>query len=147
MVTPTIVAIVAATIAIKMYGNGAEYFAGILLTIVMLIFAEVTPKTIAAIYPERIAFPASWLLQPLLKILYPIIWLVNHLSNGVVRTMGFNPKGKRDDMLSREELRTVVDESTGEEVHSDHQGMLINILDLENVTVNDIMVPRLRLES
>jgi len=135
-------AIVAATIAIRLYGNGAEYIAGILLTVAMLIFAEVTPKTIAALYPERIAFPASVLLKPLLKLLYPVVWTVNHMSNGLVRVMGFNPANKRDDILSKEELRTVVDESTGEEIPSDHQGMLINILDLENVTVNDIMVPR-----
>lgn len=135
-------AIVTAIIAIKLYGAGAEFVAGLLLTIVMLIFAEVTPKTLAALYPERIAFPASLLLKPLLKIFYPVVWMVNHFSNGLLRIMGFNPKDKRDDLLSKEELRTVVDESTGEEVPSDHQGMLINILDLENVTVNDIMVPR-----
>ena len=135
-------AIVAATIAIKLYGNGAEYLAGVVLTVVMLIFAEVTPKTIAALYPERIAFPASWVLKPLLKVLYPVVWTVNHFSNSLVRLMGFNPDSQRDDILSKEELRTVVDESTGEEIPSDHQGMLINILDLENVTVNDIMVPR-----
>lgn len=135
-------AIVAALIALRLYGSGSEFLAGILLTIVMLIFAEVTPKTLAALYPERIAFPASWVIKPLLKILSPVVWLVNHISNGLLRLIGFNPSGQRDDALSKEELRTVVDESTGEEIPSDHQGMLINILDLEKVTVNDIMVPR-----
>lgn len=135
-------AIVAALIALRLYGSGSEFIAGILLTIVMLIFAEVTPKTLAALYPERIAFPASWVIKPLLKILSPVVWLVNRISNGILRLFGFNPDGQRDDALSKEELRTVVDESTGEEIPSDHQGMLINILDLEKVTVNDIMVPR-----
>lgn len=134
-------AIVTAAIAIRLYGQGSELVAGVLLTIFMLIFAEVTPKTIAALFPERLAFPASLVLQPLLKILYPVVWLVNHCSNAILRLMGFDPASVRDDSLSKDELRTVVDES-GEEIPSDHQGMLINILDLEKVTVNDIMVPR-----
>jgi magnesium and cobalt exporter, CNNM family len=135
-------AIVAALIAVRLFGNGYEFVAGIVLTIVMLIFAEVTPKTLAALYPERIAFPASWVLKPMLKFLSPMVWLVNHFSNGLLRLVGVDATGNRNDMLSKEELRTVVDESTGEEIPSDHQGMLINILDLEKVTVNDIMVPR-----
>lgn len=134
-------AIVAAIIAVHLYGEGSEFVAGALLTIVMLIFAEVTPKTIAALHPERIAFPASYILKPLLRVLYPVVWLVNHFSNGLLKMLGFNPENVRDDVLSKEELRTVVDESR-EGIASDHQGMLINILDLEKVTVNDIMVPR-----
>lgn len=135
-------AIVTAAIAIQLYGQGSEFIAGILLTIVMLIFAEVTPKTIAALHPERFAFPASYVLKPLLKVLYPVVWLVNHVSNGLLRLLGFNPENAPGDALSKEELRTVVDESSSEEIPTDHQGMLINILDLEKVTVNDIMVPR-----
>jgi Mg2+/Co2+ transporter CorB len=135
-------AIVAAIIAVKLYGSGSELIAGILLTVVMLIVSEITPKTIAALYPERVAFPASVILNPLLKLLTPLVRSVNHLSNSIVRLMGFNPNIKQRDMLSKEELRTVVDESTGQEIRSDHQGMLINILDLEKITVNDIMVPR-----
>lgn len=135
-------AIVAAAIAIRLFGQGSEFLAGVVLTIVMLIFAEVTPKTIAALHPERVAFPASVVLKPLLRLLYPVVWLVNHVSNALLRTMGFNPDDYQDDSLSKEELRTVVDESSGEEIPSGHQGMLINILDLETVTVNDIMVPR-----
>ncbi|MAT51388.1 MAG: magnesium/cobalt efflux protein [Porticoccaceae bacterium] len=134
-------AIVAAALAVRLYGRGSEYLAGILLTIVMLIFAEVTPKTLAAIFPERIAFPASYILKPLLKLLYPVVWIVNHVSNGLLRLFGVNTADVRDDSLSKEELRTVVDESS-DDTAGDHQGMLINILDLEKVTVNDIMVPR-----
>ncbi len=134
-------AIVAAAIAVRLYGQGYEFVAGVLLTIVMLIFAEVTPKTIAALHPEKIAFPSSFLLKPLLKLFYPVVWVVNHFSNGMLRMLGFDVDHVRNDSLSKDELRTVVDES-GEEIPSDHQGMLINILDLEKVTVNDIMVPR-----
>ncbi|HLS99602.1 MAG: HlyC/CorC family transporter [Porticoccaceae bacterium] len=134
-------AIVAAAIAVKLYGQGAEIAAGVVLTIVMLIVAEVTPKTIAALHPERIAFPASYLLKPLLKLLYPAVWLVNHASNGILRLFGINPENVQSDALSKDELRTVVDESSDAGA-TEHQGMLINILDLEKVTVNDIMVPR-----
>jgi len=134
-------AIIAAAIAVRLYGEGYEFVAGILLTVVMLIFAEVTPKTIGALHPEKLAFPASFVLQPLLQLLYPVVWLVNHVSNGMLRMAGFRLEHGRSDSLSKDELRTVVDES-GEEIPSNHQGMLINILDLEKVTVNDIMVPR-----
>lgn len=133
-------AIIAAVIAVRLFGAGSELWAGVLLTIVMLIFAEITPKTISALYPERIAFPSSYLLKPLLKLLYPAVWLVNHFSNALVKLMGFNPETASDDRLSKEELRTVVDESS--EDMADHQDMLINVLDLGSVTVNDIMVPR-----
>ncbi len=134
-------AIVAAMIAVRLYGQGSEFYAGVVLTIVMLVLAEATPKTIAALYPEKLAFPASYVIKPLLKLLYPVVWLVNHASNSLLRMMGFNPSDVRNDALSMEELRTVVDES-GEDIPIDHQGMLINILDLQKVTVNDIMVPR-----
>ncbi len=133
-------AIIAAVIAVRLFGQGSELWAGVLLTIVMLIFAEITPKTISALYPEKISFPASYVLKPLLKLLYPVVWSVNHVSNGMVRLMGFNPQKSSDDSLSKEELRTVVDESA--EDIAGHQDMLINVLDLESVTVNDIMVPR-----
>ncbi|MDM3872645.1 HlyC/CorC family transporter [Porticoccus sp. W117] len=134
-------AIVAAAIAIKLYGNGSEFLAGIALTIVMLIFAEVTPKTIAALHPERVAFPFSLLLKPLLTLLYPVVWLVNQVSNRLVRLFGVDPNKGSNDALSKDELRTVVDES-GSNIPTDNQGMLLNILELEDVTVDDIMVPR-----
>lgn len=112
------------------------------LTLVVLIFSEVTPKTIAALYPEKIAFPASHVLKPLLKLLYPLVATVNYLSNLLLRLLGFHPNPRRDDSLTREELRSVVFESTGKTISEDHQDMLVSILDLETVNVNDIMVPK-----
>ncbi len=112
------------------------------LTLVVLIFSEVTPKTIAALYPEKIAFAASHILKPLLKVLYPLVVVVNSLSNLLVRLLGFHPNPRRDDSLTREELRSVVFESTGKTISEDHQDMLVSILDLETVSVNDIMVPK-----
>ncbi|MDR5900630.1 MULTISPECIES: HlyC/CorC family transporter [Halomonas] len=111
------------------------------LTITILIFAEVTPKTYAAVKPERIAFPASLVLEPLLKLLYPLVWLVNVISNGLLRLIGVRSIDGDGDNLTRDELRTVVHEA-GTLIPHRHQAMLLSILDLENVTVNDIMVPR-----
>ncbi|MEC9482800.1 MAG: HlyC/CorC family transporter [Halomonas sp.] len=129
-------------IAIHFFGEvSGPAIATLVLTIVVLIFAEVTPKTFAAIKPERIAYPTSLALEPLLKLLYPLVWLVNALSNGLLRLAGVRNVEGGTDSLSRDELRTVVHEA-GAMIPRRHQAMLLSILDLENVTVNDIMVPR-----
>ena len=129
-------------IALRLYGEGSVWLASILLTIVILIFAEVTPKTIAALYPEKIAFPFSWLLRPLLTLLYPIVWTINHLSNGLALLFGVNTaKGHEHEHLNPDELRTVVGEAGGL-IPNDHRDMLLNILDLEKASVDDIMIPR-----
>jgi Mg2+/Co2+ transporter CorB len=113
------------------------------LTLVILIFAEVTPKTLAALYPEKISFPSSLILLPLLTLLYPFVYLVNGICNGLLALMRVRPAGGGDDTnsLSREELRTVVHEA-GAMIPKKHQDMLVGILDLEKVTAEDIMVPR-----
>lgn len=133
---------VASSIAIVLLGNPAPLTTAIVLTLVVLVFAEVTPKTIAALYPEKIAYPSSILLGLLLKLLYPVVWIINRISNTLVRMLGFHPQV--DDSLQQlnpEELRSVVHESRGR-LPKKRQGMLINILDLEKVRVDDIMVPR-----
>jgi len=133
---------IATIIAIHFFGDvSGPAIATLVLTIVILIFAEVTPKTYAAIKPERIAFPASLALEPLLKGLYPLVWLVNAMSNGLLRMLGVKNIEGGADNLTRDELRTVVHEA-GTMIPRRHQAMLLSILDLENVTVNDIMVPR-----
>ncbi len=129
-------------IAIRLYGEVGIAIAALLLTLVILIFAEVTPKTLAAFRPEMIAFSVSVVLKPLLKLLYPLVWLVNLLANAVLKTLGISPSDDNDTMaLSREELRTVVKEA-GSMIPQRHQQMLFGILDLEKVTVEDIMIPR-----
>lgn len=129
-------------IAIRLFGEGAIAPASILLTLAVLIFSEVTPKTIAALYPEKIAFPASLILKPLLFLLYPAVWLVNSLSNALARVFGVDTsKADTGEHLKPEELRTVVDEH-GDLIPDQHQGMLLNVLDLEKATVEDIMIPR-----
>ncbi|WP_303291367.1 HlyC/CorC family transporter [Marinobacter sp. SS5-14b] len=132
---------IATVIAIRVWGDAGIAIATILLTIVILIFAEVTPKTLAALFPEKIAFPASHVLGPLLKILYPLVWAVNLFTTGILRLLGVSSAQAGEDHLSREELRTVVNEA-GALIPARHKDMLVSILDLEKVTVNDIMVPR-----
>lgn len=133
---------IATSIAIAVLGDPAPIATAVILTLVVLIFAEVTPKTIAALYPEKIAYPSSLLLRLLLKLLYPVVWSVNFFSNALVRLLGFRPDASDSHQaLSQDELRTVVHESS-ERIPEQHQGMLLNILDLEKVTVNDILVPR-----
>lgn len=128
-------------IAIRLYGEGAIAIASVLLTLAVLIFAEVTPKTIAALHPERIAFPASFILKPLLYILHPAVWIVNTISNALAKIFGVDTTQTTSEHLRPEELRTVVDEH-GDLIPDQHQGMLLNVLDLEKVTVEDIMIPR-----
>lgn len=112
------------------------------LTVIVLIFAEVTPKSIAAAYPERIAFPASIVLTPLLWLLLPFVWFINGISNGFARLFGLDTSSASlGEHLHPEELRTVVDEA-GDLIPDQHQGMLLNVLDLEKATVEDILVPR-----
>ncbi|WP_148861915.1 HlyC/CorC family transporter [Marinobacter fonticola] len=132
---------IATVIAIRLWGDAGIAIATVLLTVVILIFAEVTPKTLAALFPERIAFPASYILQPLLKILYPIVWLVNLFTGAFLKLLRISAKDASTEHLSREELRTLVNEA-GALIPRKHKDMLVSILDLEKVTVNDIMVPR-----
>ncbi|WP_460231909.1 HlyC/CorC family transporter [Aurantivibrio plasticivorans] len=132
----------AGILCVELYGEYGLWVASIGLTAVLLIFAEVTPKTIAALHPEKIAFPASILLRPLLTILYPAVWLINHVSNYLARCFGVDPHSHNtDEHLHPDELRTVVNEA-GELIPDQHQAMLLNILDLEKATVEDIMIPR-----
>jgi len=128
-------------IALRLLGEpGIAIGAGIL-TLVILIFAEVTPKTLAALRPERIAFPAAFVYGPLLKLLYPLVWVVNAVANRTLKLVGVSPDEASSHALSSEELRTVVMEA-GVLIPKRHQNMLLSLLDLEQATVEDIMVPR-----
>ena len=134
-------ATIAALLALAWFGNAGAAIAPIVFTIIMLIFAEVTPKTFAARKPESVAYPASLLLKPLLVLFAPLVWAVSGMSNGLLRLLGVREEPAGTDDLSPEELRTVVNEAGGL-IPKRHQKMLLNILDLENVTVEDIMIPR-----
>lgn len=132
---------IATVIAIRLWGNAGILIATVALTLVVLIFAEITPKTIAALHPEGVAFPASLILLPLLKVMYPLVWLVNIVTNGLLKLLGVDPEGTSSDHISKEELRTIVSES-GAMIPAKRRSMLLNLLALEEVSVNDIMVPR-----
>jgi len=132
---------IATIIGIRLLGDYGFIFSTIALTLVILVFAEVTPKTIAALHPERFALPSAYVLAPLLKILYPLVWLINLFTRGIFKILGISTKNRSHYDLSSDELRIVVNEA-GTMIPQQHQQMLLSILDLEKVTVEDIMVPR-----
>ncbi|MCC7411239.1 MAG: HlyC/CorC family transporter [Gammaproteobacteria bacterium] len=128
-------------IGVRLLGEAGLAVQAVVLTITLLIFSEVLPKTLAALHPERVAFPATLVLTPLLRLCYPFVWFVNLIANGVLRVIGVRTEDAGEMALSREELRTVVKEA-GAMIPRKHQQMLFAILDLERITVEDIMVPR-----
>ncbi|HEY9197796.1 MAG TPA: CNNM domain-containing protein, partial [Gammaproteobacteria bacterium] len=132
---------VATVIGLRLFGETGIAIATGLLTLVVLIFSEVAPKTLGAMHPERIAFPAAFIYVPLLKLLYPLVWAVNKVANGLLGLMGVKPGSGGENSLSSEELRTVVLEA-GAMIPKRHQKMLLNLLDLEKASVEDIMIPR-----
>ncbi|MCJ8319767.1 MAG: CNNM domain-containing protein [Colwellia sp.] len=132
---------IATIIGLRLFGDMGVLIATIALTFVILIFAEVTPKTLAALHPEKVAFPSSILLKVLLKLLFPLVIAVNWITNGILMLMGINAEQREQHGLSSEELRTVVNEA-GALLPERDQKMLVSILDLENVSVEDIMIPR-----
>lgn len=132
---------IATVLAIQLFGDNGIAIVTVTLTIVILIFAEVTPKTLAAFKPERIAFVAAYALQPLLSLLSPFVWLVNIVSTNLLKLVGVDIADMEEGQLSRDELRTVVAESATL-IPGQHRKMLMSVLDLERVTVEDIMVPR-----
>jgi len=131
---------IATVIAIRLFGDGGIWVSTLVMTVIVLIFAEVAPKTVAALHPERIAFPASYVLVVLLKLLNPIVWLVNSFANLLLKPFGVKTDVVALERLNRDELRTLVTE--GGHISNDHQRMLVNILDLEQASVEDAMVPR-----
>lgn len=136
-----------ATVAfVRIAGESGVLVATAVMTVVVLIFAEVAPKTLAAFKPERIALPASYVLWPLLRALYPLVRLINLLAAGVLRLVGHRGGNKPEDALSPEELRTLLEEG-GQLLPERHRHMLLNILALEEARVEDIMVPRNEIRS
>ncbi len=128
-------------IALRVGGQGAILVGTFILTCVVLIFSEVAPKTIAALNPQRVGLPAALIYYPLLKIAYPAVWVINLIANGLLRLLGVRADQIASHSLSADELRTVVAEA-GVMVPRRHQRMLLSILDLDAVTVDDVMVPR-----
>ena len=132
---------VSTIIALRTFGQAWIAASAGLLTFVILIFAEVTPKTAAALHPERIAFPAVYVITPLLKICYPLVWIINVIANGILHLLRMSVDHSDTHRLGSDELRIVLNEASGL-IPDKHQQMLLNILDLEKARIEDIMIPR-----
>ncbi|MEW6119988.1 MAG: HlyC/CorC family transporter [Pseudomonadota bacterium] len=138
-----------AVLAIRLFGDGEVvlFVATLLLTFTILVFSEVTPKVLGASYPERIAYPAAFVLTPLLRLAYPVVWFVNLFVQGILRMLRIRqPEPGLGNSLGLEELRTIVLESSGR-LPREHHRILMNLLELEDITVDDVMTPRNQIEA
>ncbi|MGV8711541.1 MAG: HlyC/CorC family transporter [Nitrosomonas sp.] len=141
----TLVAIIVATLFAQ--DDFALFIGTVAVTFAILIFSEITPKVIAAAYPERIALAASYVLTPLLFIFYPIVWFVNLFVRALLVLFRLQPQsGELDQKISTEELKTLVLEG-GHFIQHKYQSMLLNLFDLETITVDDVIVPRSQVEA
>jgi Mg2+/Co2+ transporter CorB len=137
------------SIAIAAFGNNEEVLtiATAVVAFFLIVFAEITPKVIGATYPERIALPASVVIKPLILIGRPVIWFVNLFVRGILKLTRIRTGSEmRDQRLSPEELRSMVLEG-GNFIPVKHKSILLNLFDLERVTVEDVMTPRAQIES
>ncbi|WP_179404905.1 CNNM domain-containing protein [Burkholderia guangdongensis] len=144
----TIIPVLTTSIALRTFGhdNFVLSIATGIVAFLIIVFAEITPKIVGATFPERIALPASLLIAPLMRALRPVVWFVNTLAGGVLRMLRINTKNGRDQRLTAEELRTIVVESASF-MPTKHRSILLNLFDLENISVDDVMVPRRQIES
>ena len=141
VVTTSLAASLGLVIGYRVAGDVGAAVGPVAVSFILLIFGEAAPKTLAALYPEKVGLPAAFVYWPLSKLLYPVIVMVNLLSNGLLRMFGISPEDAAQHSLSAEELRSVVAEA-GAMIPQRHQRMLLSILDLERATVEDIMIPR-----
>ncbi len=137
---------IATVIGVELYGENGIVIATVILTLIVLLFAEVTPKTLAALHPERVAFPASMILKPMLIVFFPLVWFTNAITNRLLTLLGVSPEESSSAAINSEELRMALMEA-GSIIPKRHKKMLVSILDLEKVTVNDVMVPRNEIEG
>jgi Mg2+/Co2+ transporter CorB len=136
-------------IAIQLFGDNqiALLIGTLLVTFLILVFSEITPKVIGAAYAERVALPIAYALGPLLKLFAPIVWFVNLFVAGLLKILRIDPsKGNEPQQLSTDEIRTLVLES-GQFMPKKHRSILVNLFDLGSITVQDIMLPRAKIES
>ena len=137
------------SIAISTFGNNQEVItiATAVVAFFLIVFAEITPKVLGATYPERIALPASLIIKPLILIARPVIWFVNLFVQALLKLLRLRTgSGVRDQRLSPEELRSMVLEG-GNFIPVKHKSILLNLFDLEQVTVEDVMTPRAQIEA
>ena len=128
-------------IAIELFGEAGVALSVIILTVTILIFAEVTPKTFAALYADKIAYPISWVLYPLLKIFNPIVIVINLISQTLLRILGIKKERINQELLTKDEIKLIVKESS-HRIPKSHEDMIVNMIDLEKVKVEDAMIPK-----
>jgi Mg2+/Co2+ transporter CorB len=144
----TIIPVLTTSLALHTFGrnNLALSIATGIVAFLIIVFAEIAPKIVGATFPERIALPASLVIAPLMRVFKPVVWFVNALANGVLWVLRINTKSGRDQRMSADELRAIVLESSSF-MPTKHRSILLNLFDLENITVDDVMVPRRQIES
>ena len=126
---------------IKLYGDVGVLIGSILLTIVILIFSEVTPKTFAAIKPEPLAFFSSLPLKILQKLLFPLVSVINYFSNFLLNFLGINKTENESEDVSPEELKAIL-ETSGDLIPTRYQDMLLSILELDKISIEEVMTQR-----
>ncbi len=136
-----LIAQLAAYIGYRMHGSFGIFIANLILIFAILVFAELTPKTLAALHSEKLALPAARIYKPLLTIMYPFVWVANFFSNSLLKLFGIHVDKSVLTTLSHDELRTAVNDE-GTTISSEHQQMLLGVLDLEKITAEDIMIPK-----
>jgi Mg2+/Co2+ transporter CorB len=144
----TIIPVLTTSIALRTFGHNNVVLSvttGVI-AFLIIVFAEIAPKIVGATFPEKVALPASLVLSPLMRIARPLVWFVNLFANAILAALHINTKGGRDQRLSPEELRTIVLE-TGSFMPTKHRSILLNLFDLENISVDDVMIPRRRIEA
>jgi len=141
-------AVLVAEMSVRLFGQG-EYIlmiATATVTFFILVFSEITPKVIGATYPEAIALPSAYVLTPLLRVAYPVVWFVNLFVQALLKLMFIKPRSDAGENLSMEELRTLVLEG-GKYIPKKHQSIFLNLFELEDMTVDDTMTPRGQIEG
>jgi Mg2+/Co2+ transporter CorB len=142
-------AVLVSVIAVRLFGESeiALGLGTLAVTFLILVFCEITPKVIGAAHAERIAFAVSYVLTPLLRLLYPVVWFVNLFVSALLTLLRFKPPaGGEPQRLSAEELRSLVLEA-GHYIPKKHRSILVNLFDLERITVEDVMTPRAQIEA
>jgi Mg2+/Co2+ transporter CorB len=144
----TIIPVLTTSIALRTFGHNSVVLsvATGIVAFLIIVFAEITPKIVGATFPEKIALPASLVIAPLMRVARPAVWFVNLFASAILHVLHINTKGGRDQRLSNEELRTIVLES-GSFMPTKHRSILLNLFDLENISVDDVMIPRRRIEA
>ena len=127
-------------LCLRLFGDSGVLIGSIILTMIVLIFAEVTPKTFAANYSEKVALPSSLILKFLQKLLYPLVWIVNFFSNSILKLLGVKEKESEED-LSPEELKSIL-ENSGDLIPSRYQEMLLSVLELDKISIDEVMIPK-----